>query len=131
MSRTYLTFGDIAGMHMLQIECTRCACKGRYSVAKLLAQHGHRGNMSKGVSDLRGDCMGFPSGRGPHPSTSLKKEPSCASQQIWVANGRDGSKPEFTASQHHWPLHLNQQTLAQAKPYTALRLSRGPRPIFV
>jgi hypothetical protein len=57
MSRTYLTFGDIAGkLHMLQIECTRCARKGRYSVAKLLAQHGHRGNMSKGVSDLRGDC---------------------------------------------------------------------------
>ena len=57
MSRTYLTFGDIAGkLHMLQIECTRCARKGRYSVAKLLAQHGHRGNMSKGVSDLSGDC---------------------------------------------------------------------------
>jgi N-acetylmuramic acid 6-phosphate etherase len=32
---------------MLRIECTRCARKGRYSVAKLLAQHGHRGNMSK------------------------------------------------------------------------------------
>jgi len=57
MSRTFLTFGDIAGkLHMLRIECTRCARKGRYSVAKLLAQHGHRGNMSKGVSDLRGDC---------------------------------------------------------------------------
>ena len=57
MSRTFLTFGDIAGkLHMLRIECTRCARKGRYSVAKLLAQHGHRGNMSKWVSDLRGDC---------------------------------------------------------------------------
>jgi hypothetical protein len=43
-------------LHMLWIECTRCARKGRYSVAKLLAQHGHRGNMSKWVSDLRGDC---------------------------------------------------------------------------
>jgi hypothetical protein len=42
--------------HILWIECTRCARKGRYSVAKLLAQHGHRGNMSKWVSDLRGDC---------------------------------------------------------------------------
>ena len=41
---------------MLQIECTRCARKGRYSVAKLLVEHGHRGNMSKWVSDLRGDC---------------------------------------------------------------------------
>src|ERR1700730_8970361 len=57
MSRTFLTFGDIAGkLHMLQIECTRCARKGRYGVAKLLVEHGHRGNMSKWVSDLRGDC---------------------------------------------------------------------------
>ena len=52
MSRTYLTFGDIAGkLHMMCIECTWCRRKGRYSVAKLIAQHGHRGNMS-----LRGDC---------------------------------------------------------------------------
>ena len=54
MSRTYLTFGDIAGkLEMLRIECTRCARKGRYSVGKLIAQHGRRGNMSKWVSDLR------------------------------------------------------------------------------
>ena len=53
MSRTFLTFGDIADkLHMLRIECARCARKGSYSVAKLLAQHGHRGNMSKWVSDL-------------------------------------------------------------------------------
>ena len=57
MSRTYLTFGDVAcKLEMLRIECTRCARKGRYSVARLVAQHGHRGNMSKWVSDLRGDC---------------------------------------------------------------------------
>jgi hypothetical protein len=57
MPRTYLTFGDIAGkLHMPRIECTRCARKGRYGVAKLIAQHGLRGNMSKWVSDLRGDC---------------------------------------------------------------------------
>ena len=57
MSRTYLTFGDIAGkLRMLQIECTRCARRKRYSVAKLIAQHGHSGNMSKWVSDVRGDC---------------------------------------------------------------------------
>jgi hypothetical protein len=48
MSRTYLTFGDIAGkLHNLRIECTRCARRGQYSVAKLIAQHSHRGNMSK------------------------------------------------------------------------------------
>ena len=38
MSRTYLTFGDIADkLHILHIECTRCARKGRYNVAKLVA----------------------------------------------------------------------------------------------
>jgi hypothetical protein len=30
--------------------------QGTNSVAKLIAQHGHHGNMSKLVSDLRGDC---------------------------------------------------------------------------
>jgi hypothetical protein len=55
--RTYLTFGDIADkLHTLRIECTRCARKGRYNVAKLIAQYGRSGNMSKWVSDLRGDC---------------------------------------------------------------------------
>ena len=50
MSRTYLTFGDIAGKpEMLRVECTRCARKGSYSVAKLVAQYGRRGNMSKWV----------------------------------------------------------------------------------
>jgi hypothetical protein len=56
MSRTYLTFGDIAGkLHILRVECTLCPRKGRYNVAKLVAQYGRRGNMSKWVSDLRGD----------------------------------------------------------------------------
>jgi hypothetical protein len=57
MARTYLTFGDIVGkLHMLRIECTRCERKGRYVVAKLVVQYGRSGNMSKWVSDLRGDC---------------------------------------------------------------------------
>jgi hypothetical protein len=44
MSRTYVTFGDIVGkLHVLRPECTRCARKGRYNVAKLIAQYGHRG----------------------------------------------------------------------------------------
>ena len=41
---------------MLRIECTRCQRKGQYSVAKLIAQHDLRGNMSKWVTDLNGDC---------------------------------------------------------------------------
>lgn len=57
MSRSHLTFGDIDGkLDILRIECTRCPRKGRYSVAKLVAQHGRRGNLSKWVSDLKGDC---------------------------------------------------------------------------
>src|SRR6202022_1161881 len=49
------SFTDLAGkLHRLRIECTRCARKGRHSVANLIAQHGHNGNMSKWVSDLRG-----------------------------------------------------------------------------
>jgi hypothetical protein len=54
MARTYLTFGDIAGkLHALRIQCTRCPRKGRYIVAKLLAQYGRRGNMSKWRRCLR------------------------------------------------------------------------------
>jgi hypothetical protein len=46
-TRTYLTFGDIAGkLYILRIECTRCQCKGRYNVAKLVAQYGKHGNMN-------------------------------------------------------------------------------------
>jgi hypothetical protein len=57
MSRTYLTFGDIAGkLHMLRIECTRCQRKGQYNAAKLIAQYGRGGNMSEWLSDLVGNC---------------------------------------------------------------------------
>ena len=58
VSRTYNIFGDVAGKlrTYLRIECTRCARKGSYNVAKLIVQYGHRGNMSKWMSDLRADC---------------------------------------------------------------------------
>ena len=57
MSRTYLTFGDIAGKLTILASNARGANgRGRYNVAKLLAQHGHRGTMSKWLSDLKGDC---------------------------------------------------------------------------
>jgi hypothetical protein len=46
--RTYLTFGDIEGkLDILRIECTRCQRKGVYSIAKLIAKYGRRGNMTK------------------------------------------------------------------------------------
>jgi hypothetical protein len=42
MPRTYLIFGDIAGkLDVLNVECSNCARKG---------------NMSKWLSDLKGDC---------------------------------------------------------------------------
>jgi hypothetical protein len=56
MSRTYNIFGDIEGkLTMLRVESTRCTCKGRYKVAKLIAEHGRQGNMTKWLSDLKGD----------------------------------------------------------------------------
>jgi hypothetical protein len=46
--RDHLTFGDIEGkLDMLIVECTRCPRQGRYSVAKLIAEHGRHGNMMK------------------------------------------------------------------------------------
>jgi hypothetical protein len=57
MARTYLIFGDIEGkLDVLRVECTRCERKGRYVVAKLIAQYGREGNMSEWMSELRGDC---------------------------------------------------------------------------
>jgi hypothetical protein len=57
MARSYLTFGDIQGkLTMLRVECTRCDRKGRYSVARLIEKHGRRGNLTRWVSDLKGDC---------------------------------------------------------------------------
>jgi hypothetical protein len=39
--RTFLTFGDIADtLHMLRIECARCARKGSYSVSEAIARNG-------------------------------------------------------------------------------------------
>jgi hypothetical protein len=48
MPRSYLIFGDIEGkLDVLRVECTKYDRKGRYSVAKLIAKHGRRGNMMK------------------------------------------------------------------------------------
>ena len=57
MPRTYFTFGDIEGkLDVLRVECTKCERKGRYSVSGLIAKYGRRGNMTRWVSDLKGDC---------------------------------------------------------------------------
>jgi hypothetical protein len=55
--RTFITFGDIEGkLTILRVECTKCPRTGRYNVAKLIAQYGRSGNLSKWVSDLKSDC---------------------------------------------------------------------------
>ena len=58
MPRTYLIFGDIAGkLDVLNVECnTNCARKGRYRVQRLIEVYNRKGNMSKWLSDLKGDC---------------------------------------------------------------------------
>jgi hypothetical protein len=57
MSRTYLVFGDIEGkLDVLRVECSKCPRKGRYSVAKLIAKYGRKGNMMKWKEQLNGDC---------------------------------------------------------------------------
>jgi hypothetical protein len=41
MSRSYVTFDDIAGrLDSLNIECGRCPRKGRYHVEKLIEKYG-------------------------------------------------------------------------------------------
>jgi hypothetical protein len=55
--RTYLIFGDIEDkLDVLNVECTNCPRKGRYHVQRLIELYGCRGNMSKWLSDLKGDC---------------------------------------------------------------------------
>jgi hypothetical protein len=46
MPRTYLIFGDIEGkLDVLRVECAKRDRKGRYSVARLIAKHGRKGNI--------------------------------------------------------------------------------------
>jgi hypothetical protein len=55
--RTYLIFGEIEGkLDVLCVECTNCARKGRYHVLRLIEVYGRNGNMSKWLSDLKGDA---------------------------------------------------------------------------
>ena len=57
MARAYLIFGNIEGkLDVLRVECTKCERKGRYHVRKLIEKYGRKGNMSKWVSELEGDC---------------------------------------------------------------------------
>jgi hypothetical protein len=58
MPHTYLVFGDIEGkLDVPRVECTKCDRKGRHNVAKLIAKHGRKGNISKWLSELKLDCL--------------------------------------------------------------------------
>jgi hypothetical protein len=53
MPRTYLIFGDIEGkLDVLNVECTKCARKGRYHVQRLIEVYGRRGNLMKWKEQL-------------------------------------------------------------------------------
>jgi hypothetical protein len=55
--RDHLTFADIEGkLDTLVVECTRCPRRGSYSVARLIAEHGRHGNMTKWKEGLSADC---------------------------------------------------------------------------
>ena len=54
MARSYHVFGNIEGkLDVLHVECTKCDRKGRCSVAKLIAKHGRKANVSAWASDLK------------------------------------------------------------------------------
>ena len=56
-SRGYLIFGDIEGkLDVLRVECTKCARKSSYIVAKLIEKYGRRANLMKWKEQLNGDC---------------------------------------------------------------------------
>jgi len=56
MPRSYLIFGDIEGkLDVLNVECTKCARKGRYRVAKLIEKYGRKANMMKWKEQLNGE----------------------------------------------------------------------------
>src|SRR5262245_58087006 len=55
--RAYLLFGDIEGkLDVLRVECAKCSRKGRYHVQRRIEVYGRKGNMSKWLSNLKGDC---------------------------------------------------------------------------
>jgi hypothetical protein len=57
MPRTYLTFADIEGkLDALNVECTKCARKGRYRVRKRIEKYSRKGNLMKWKEQLNGDC---------------------------------------------------------------------------
>jgi hypothetical protein len=48
---------SIAGkLDVLNVQCTKCARKGRYSARRLIEKYGRKANMMKWKEQLNGDC---------------------------------------------------------------------------
>ena len=47
---------SLSGVRSCGLSARDVSARAAYNVAKLVAQYGQRGNISKWVSDLRGDC---------------------------------------------------------------------------
>ena len=52
-----MTFGDLDGkLAVLEIVCEKCQRLGRYSVARLIDEHGRDGRLTDWISERRADC---------------------------------------------------------------------------
>jgi len=52
-----ITFGDLIGkLDTVLVECEKCGRSGRYSVRRLIEQHGRDGKMTDWQSNLTADC---------------------------------------------------------------------------
>ena len=57
MPRDAVTFGDLIGkLDMLSVECAKCGRGGRYSVHRLVLEHGRDGRLTDWLYALTKDC---------------------------------------------------------------------------
>jgi hypothetical protein len=78
-------FGDIEGkLDVFRIECTKGDRKCRYHVDKVIEKYGRKGNMSKWVSELKGDCL---SAMRAASATPAKRKPRGSTAQPILSQG--------------------------------------------
>jgi hypothetical protein len=52
-----VTFGDLVGkLETLRVTCAKCEREGRYSVRRLIEQHGREGKVTDWLAGVAGDC---------------------------------------------------------------------------
>lgn len=52
----WVRFCDLTRTTALRVTCTKCSRTGRYSIARLVAQHGREAALSDFLDLLRADC---------------------------------------------------------------------------